>query len=186
MKYSPALALGLLLVVSANLDAENPYTAEESLHIKDACIELGTRYAYYLDTGQNDKIPGLFDEQGTWQSRGGKFTGREDIKLAFSRRPKNRRTIHIVTGHLVDIQSKNMVEVISNYATYRTDQATGVASLEGQPVRVGRYIDECVRYEKGWILQSREMEEIFGVPAPTPTPAAAPAPAPTQSSQSSQ
>ena len=170
MMYYQALALGLLLVICANLNAENPYTREESLHIKEACIELGNRYAYYLDTGQNDKISGLFDEQGTWQSGGGKYTGREDIKLAFSRRPKSRRTIHIVTGHVVDIQSKNMVEVISNYATYRTDQVKGVASLEGQPVRVGRYIDECVRYEKGWIFQSREMEEIFGVIPPVVNP----------------
>ncbi|MCZ6501638.1 MAG: nuclear transport factor 2 family protein [Gammaproteobacteria bacterium] len=170
MMYYQALALGLLLVVSANLNAENPYTPQESLHIKEACIELGNRYAYYLDTGQNDKISDLFDEQGSWQSRAGKYSGREDIKLAFSRRPKNRRTIHIVTNHMVDIQSKNMVEMISNYATYRTDQAKGVASLEGQPVRVGRYIDECVRYEKGWIFQSREMEEIFGVTAPAPEP----------------
>ncbi len=92
--YYQALALGLLLVVSANLNAENPYTPEESLHIKEACIELGNRYAYYLDTGQNDKISDLFDEQGSWQSTAGKYTGREDIKLAFSRRPKNRRTIH--------------------------------------------------------------------------------------------
>ena len=89
--------------------------------------------------------------------------GPENINLAFSRRPKNRRTIHIVTNHMVDIQSKNMVEVISNFTTYRTDQPSGVASLEGQPVRVGRYIDECVRYENGWIFQSRIMEVVFRV-----------------------
>ena len=161
MMYSQALALSLLLIFSANLSAENPYSPEESLQIRDACIELGNRYAYYLDTGQNDKIAGLFDEHGSWAGRAGKYTGREDIKLAFARRPKNRRTIHIVTGHLVDIQSKNMVEVISNFTTYRTDKPTGVASLEGQPFRVGRYIDECVRHEKGWIFQSRTMQEIF-------------------------
>jgi SnoaL-like domain len=163
MMYSQALALGLLLVISGHLSAENPYTAEESLQIREACIELGNRYAYYLDTGQIDRIPDLFDEQGSWQGRAGRYTGREDIKLAFSRRPKNRRTVHLVTNHLVDIQSKNMVEVISNFTTYRTDKPTGIAPLDGQPVRVGRYTDECVRYEKGWIFQSREMEEIFGV-----------------------
>ena len=163
MRYSQVFALGLLLVVSADLSAENPYTAEESLHIKEACIELGNRYAYYLDTGQNDKISSLFDEQGSWQSQAGKYTGREDIRLAFSRRPKNRRTIHIVTNHLVDIQSKNMVEVISNFATYRTDKPSGVATLEGQPVRAGRYVDECIRYDDGWLFQSRIMEEVFAV-----------------------
>ena len=163
MMYSQALALGLLLVVSVNLNAENPYTPEESRQIKEACIELGIRYAYYLDTNQADKIAGLFDEHGSWQGTGGKYMGPENINLAFSRRPKNRRTIHIVTNHMVDIQSKNMVEVISNFTTYRTDQPSGVASLEGQPVRVGRYIDECVRYENGWIFQSRIMEVVFRV-----------------------
>ena len=163
MMYPQACVLGLLLIAPATLNAENPYTAEESLQIKDACIDLGNRYAHYLDTGQNDKISDLFDEHGSWQSQAGRYTGRENIKLAFSRRPKNRRTIHIVTNHLVDIQSRNMVEVISHFATYRTDKPTGVASLDGQPVRVGRYVDECVRYEKGWILQSREMEEVFSV-----------------------
>jgi len=163
MMYCQAIALGLLLVVSVNLNAENPYTPEESLRIKDACIELGTRYAYYLDTGQQEKISDLFDEHGSWQGHSGRYSGREDIKLAFSRRPKSRRTIHLVSNHMVDIQSKNMVEVISNFVTYRTDKATGVASLKGQPIRVGRYIDECVRLEDSWIFQSRTMEEVFGV-----------------------
>lgn len=161
MMYSQSLALGLLLVVSVNLKAENPYTPEESLQIKDACIELGTRYAYYLDSGQNDKIPDLFDEHGSWQGRAGRYTGRENIKLAFSKRPKNRRTVHIVSNHLVEIQSKNMVEVFSNFATYRADGVKGVASMEGQPVRVGHYIDECVRLEESWIFQSRIMNEVF-------------------------
>ena len=163
MRYSQAFALGLLLVVSANLNAETPYSPEESRQIKDACIELGTRYAYYLDTNQADKIAELFDEHGSWQGTSGKYMGPENIKLAFSRRPKNRRTIHMVTNHMVDIQSRNMVEVIANFATYRTDQPTGVASLEGQPIRVGRYIDECVRYEKGWIFQSLIMQDGVGV-----------------------
>jgi hypothetical protein len=153
----------LLLTFSTSLYAENPYSPSESLYIKDACIELGTRYAYYLDTNQPGKISSLFDDHGSFQGRSGKYIGREDIDLAFSRRPKSRRTIHIVTNHFVDIQSKNMVEVISNFATYRTNEATGVASLEGQPIRVGRYVDECVRIDDGWIFQSREMDEIFGI-----------------------
>jgi hypothetical protein len=156
-------ALCLFLTASPILHAENPYTPAESLHIKEACIELGTRYAYYLDTNQPAKISGLFDEHGSFQGQTGKYTGREDIDLAFSRRPKGRRTIRIVTNHLVDIQSRNMVEVISNFATYRTDQASGIASIEGQPVRVGRYIDECVRMDDGWLFQSRQMEVIFGL-----------------------
>jgi hypothetical protein len=157
------LALSLLLILSPTLHAENPYTPAESLMIKDACIELGTRYAYYLDSNQPARISSLFDHHGSFQGRSGKYTGREDIDLAFSRRPKSRRTIHIVSNHYVDIQSRNMVEVISNFAAYRTDEATGVVSLEGQPIRVGRYTDECVRAEDGWLFQSRQMEEIFGV-----------------------
>lgn len=163
MMYCQSYALGLLLVISVSLNAENPYTPEQSLRIKEACIELGTRYAYYLDSGQSNKISELFDEHGSWQSRSGKYAGREDIKLAFSRRPKNRRTIHIVTNQFVDIQSKNMVEVISNFVTYRSDNAKGVISLKGQPIRVGRYIDECVRLGEDWIFQSRTMEEVFSV-----------------------
>ena len=157
------LAISLLLTLSPLLHAKNPYTPAESLLIKDACIELGTRYAYYLDSNQPEKISSLFDDHGSYQGRTGKYTGREDINLAFTRRPKSRRTIHIVTSHYVDIQSRNMVEVISNFAAYRTDEATGVISLEGQPIRVGRYTDECVRAEEGWVFQSRQMEEIFGV-----------------------
>ncbi|MFP6808475.1 MAG: nuclear transport factor 2 family protein [Pseudomonadales bacterium] len=156
------LALSLLLAVPVSLNAKNPYTPAESQRIKEACIELGTRYVHYLDNGHVEKVSELFDEHGSWQGHAGKYTGREDIKLAFSLRPKNRRTIHIVTNYLVDIQSRNMVEVISNFATYRTDKPTGIAPMENQPVRVGRYIDECVRLEDKWIFQSRTMEEVFG------------------------
>lgn len=155
-------ALSLFLTASPFLHAKNPYTLAESLVIKDACIELGNRYAYYLDTNQPARISSLFDENGTYHGSSGKYIGRKDIDLAFSKRPKSRRTIHIVTNHVVDIQSRHMVEVISNFVAYRTDEATGVASLEGQPIRVGRYIDECVRIEDDWLFQSRQMEEIFG------------------------
>lgn len=155
--------LSLLLTFPLILNAENPYTPAESLQIKEACIDLGTRYAYYLDTNQPGMIASLFDDHGSFQGTTGKYSGRENINLAFSRRPKNRRTIHIVTNHIVDIQSRNMVEVISNFATYRTEEATGIASLKDQPVRVGRYTDECVRLEDEWLFQSRTMEEIFGV-----------------------
>ena len=161
MMYFYRFFLALLLSLSASAWAENPYSPEETHKIKDECIELGTRYAYYLDSNQIDKISSLFDEFGSFQGSSGKYIGRENIDLAFSRRPKNRRTIHLVTNHYVDIQSKNMAEVTSNFAAYRTDEATGVTSIAEAPVRIGRYIDECVRQESGWFFQSREMNEVF-------------------------
>ena len=163
MMYLQRFTLALLFFINAPLYADNPYSRVESLLVKEACIELGTRYAHYLDSNQVDKISTLFDEQGSWQGVTGRYTGREDIALAFSKRPKNRRTIHIVSNHLVEIQSKNLASVISTFSIYRTDQATGVTSIKDQPIRVGRYYDECVRDGDEWILQSRTMEEIFSL-----------------------
>ena len=162
MMHCRIAMLGLFLVFSPGLSAENPYSPEDSLKVRNACIELGTRYAHYLDTGQSDKIPTLFDEHGTWQGRTGKFTGREDIKLAFSRRPKNRKTIHIVSSYMVEIQSRNLAVVTSNFATYQSDEGKEIAPIHNQPFRAGRYIDECIRDGNRWIFQSRTMEELFG------------------------
>lgn len=162
--YQRYLSVGLLLLLSTPLMAEgpkSPYSREELLIVKNACIELGNRYAHYLDSGQNEKIPELFDEHGSWQSRSGKYTGREDIKLAFSNRPKNRRSVHIITNHLVEVQSEYLAEVRSNFVTYQTDQATGLVSFKDQPVRVGHYLDECVRDGDKWIFQSRKMQSVF-------------------------
>jgi hypothetical protein len=137
------------------------FTADEAQQAEVACIELGELYARYLDTGQYALVPTLFAPQGTFHGQAGKYTGRESVAMVFNRISKNQRTIHMVTNHRVEIQSRNLIIVTSNFATYNTDKATGVATLEAQPVRVGRYIDECVRGDNGWLFQSRIMDVIF-------------------------
>lgn len=163
-----SIALGLLVMLSWHIQAENPYSPEESRTVREQCIELGTKYAHYFDSGQGERIADLFDEQGTWQGGSAIYAGREDIRTAFSRRPKTRRTIHLVSNHQVQIQSRNLATVVSNFVLYRTEVGSGVVPIDDQPVRVGRYHDECVRSESGWLLQSRRMEEVFARPAELP------------------
>lgn len=52
-------------------------------------------------------------------------------------------------------------KVVSHFVLYRTEVDSGVVPIDDRPVRVGRYHDECVRSETGWLLQSRRMEEVF-------------------------
>jgi len=160
-----SIALGLLVMLSWHIQAENPYTPAESRLIREQCIELGTKYAHYLDSGQGARVAAVFDEQGSWQGGSSKFVGRENIRIAFAGRPKTRRTIHLVSNHQVEILSRNLAVVESHFVLYRTEVGSGVVPLDDQPVRVGRYHDECVRSESGWLLQSRRMEEVFGKPA---------------------
>ena len=159
------MALGLFIGLSWHVQAENPYTPDESRAVREQCIELGTKYAHYLDSGQGERVADLFDEPGIWQTRSVTYTGQEDIRIAFSKRPKTRRTIHLVTNHRVEIQSRNLATVVSHFVLYRTEVGSGVVPIDDQPVRVGRYHDECVRSETGWLLQTRRMEEVFARPA---------------------
>ncbi|MFT6519938.1 MAG: hypothetical protein ACJATP_003621 [Candidatus Azotimanducaceae bacterium] len=151
----------LTLLASAPLSAAEAFTANEARQAEAACMELGDLYANYLDTGQYALVPTLFAPHGSFHGQAGKYTGRESVALVFNRISKNQRTVHMVTNHRVEIQSRNLVIVTSNFATYLTKKATGVAILQGQPFRVGRYIDECVRGDNGWLLQSRVMDVIF-------------------------
>jgi hypothetical protein len=151
----------LTILASTPLSAAETFSANEARQAEAACIELGDLYANYLDTGQYALVPTLFAPQGTFHGQAGKYTGRESVALVFNRIAKKQRTVHMVTNHRVEIQSRNLVIVTSNFATYLTKKATGVAALQGQPFRVGRYTDECVRGDDGWLLQSRVMDVIF-------------------------
>lgn len=151
----------LTILASTPLSAAEAFSANEARQAEAACIELGDLYAHYLDTGQYALVSTLFAPQGTFHGQAGKYTGRDSVALVFNRIAKNQRTVHMVTNHRVEIQSRNLVIVTSNFATYLTKKATGVAALQGQPFRVGRYTDECVRGDDGWLLQSRVMDVIF-------------------------
>ena len=165
-----SIALGLLVMLSGHIQADNPYSPDESRAIREQCIELGTKYAHYLDTGRGDRVADLFAEQGTWQGGSAKLVGPENIKIAFAGRPKTRRTIHLVSNHQVEIISRNLAIVDSHFVLYRTEVGSGVVPIDDQPVRVGRYHDECVRLESGWLLQSRRMEEEFARPVKSSNP----------------
>jgi hypothetical protein len=149
------------MLALAPLSAAELFTPEEAQQAEVACIELGDLYAHYLDTGQYALVPTLFAPQGTFHGQAGKYTGRDSVAMVFNRISKQQRTIHMVTNQMVELQSRNLVIVTSNFATYQTDKATGVATLKTQPIRVGRYTDECVRGDNGWLFQSRMMDVIF-------------------------
>ena len=156
-----ALAM-LSLLASTPLLAAELFSHDEAQQAEVACIQLGNLYAHYLDTGQYELVPTLFAPQGTFHGQAGKYTGRESVALVFNRIDKNQRSIHVVTNPIVEIQSRNLIIVTSNFTTYKTDTATGVSPLQNQPVRVGIYTDECVRSDTGWLFQSRKMDIIFG------------------------
>jgi hypothetical protein len=152
----------LTLLVSTPLQAVENFAPDEALRAEAACIQLGDLYANYLDTGQYALVPTLFAPQGSFHGQAGKYTGRESVAMVFNRIDKNQRSIHVVSNQMVEIQSRNLVIVTSYFTTYQTDKTTGVATLQAQPVRIGRYTDECVRGDDGWLFQSRVMDVIFG------------------------
>lgn len=152
----------LLFMQAADVYAAGPASDQETKAIQDACISLGLQYAEYLDMNKPEKIARLFADNGTFEGTA-KYMGPEDIHLAFSNRPKDRTTLHLISNQTVEVVSKNLALSVSNFVVYKHDGKLKeyTAPITNQPFRVGRYHDECILTDNGWRFQTRKLETIF-------------------------
>ena len=163
--------LGLVFLVSltcltSQAIAKNPYPPEESEVIKSACIELGRKFAEFVNLGEFTKVAALFEENGEYIKSGGKLSGRESIELAFTRLDNKRNRAHILTNERAEILSKNLV-VVTSYITHYQGADEPPKGLEPvpRPHSIVKNYDECVRTEEGeWLWQTREVKEVFAPP----------------------
>jgi hypothetical protein len=153
----------ILMLFSPVVFAENPYTLDETLAIERECINLGRNYARYLDNGEAEKISALFVEHGTYVSTTTKYVGRQDIATAFSRRPKNRQSFHMVANETAEVLSKNLAVVESYYVYYRYEgDVKGEYAPISLPYSMGTYHDECIRSDNNeWLFQIRITKRRF-------------------------
>lgn len=147
-------------IYSTTAFSESPYSLTETLAIKQECIELGRLYAQYVDSNNGDKVADLFDDHGTFEGSAGKYTGKESIALAFGRRPENRRSHHVVSNEIADVQSRNLTTVDSYYVFYRFEgELSEDVAPVALPYAMGSYHDECVRTNAGkWLFQKRTLK----------------------------
>lgn len=127
--------------------------AEDRLAIQD----LVARYAWALDTGDDEAYAQLFTPDGVFIERGQPFAGREALaahvrELTAVMRPGNR---HHNTQLLFESGDANRV-VIRSYSSHIYEPEPGAAKV----IRMqGHYRDVCVKLEGSWYFAERSWDE---------------------------
>ncbi|GAB2900807.1 nuclear transport factor 2 family protein [Paraburkholderia jirisanensis] len=121
---------------------------------KDAIRELLARYCFLLDDYQLPEFAALFTADGRWISRNGAATGPQEIErllrgLVPVPGPGTRRR-HLTTNVLIELQGD--IATVRSYFMVVRDTPDGPAIAVA-----GRYEDEVVRHDEGWLFRSRRL-----------------------------
>lgn len=131
--------------------------------IQRECETLSIAYARYLDFREYDRFVDLFTE-GAHLDAGGVIDGRENIRLAMSKRSDKLRSRHILTNIHIDVIDENTATGIAYLTLFRH---RGPESLEDAPVEfeapaaVGHYTDRFERTDQGFRFARRVLSFAF-------------------------
>lgn len=141
----------------------NPLSDTARWMIERECEQLSVAYARYLDFRDYDQFVDLFTPEGHLDA-GGPIDGRENIRLAMSKRSDKLRSRHILTNIHIDVIDENTATGISYLSLFRH---WGPESLEDEPIEfdapaaVGHYSDRFERTDKGFRFASRILSFAF-------------------------
>jgi len=119
------------------------------------CERLVLRFAVYGDSGEHDRLAGLFVEDGVFirpSDPEHPIVGRAAILDSFRRRPRDRVTRHFCANFLITEQGPQTASGISYVLLFAGNAADGRVSRQ----LVGEYRDRFVRTEDGWRFSRRE------------------------------
>ena len=173
MHFARSILIAVITICPQTYGA-NLFSTEESDRIVKACLDLGQKFAQYLDTGEYGKLATLFEENGEFIKPGGKYSGRESIDLGFKQIPKDTVFVHVISNEVAEIHSKNLVVVtsyITRYHRIREKPGQPITASEILPTVIIKNYDECVRTEDDtWLWQTRDATLVFVIPPSASTP----------------
>ena len=139
--------------------------ATEREKIRQACQELVLRAAARADAGDAPGLAQLFALKGVLVRPGAQpLQGREAIQAAYSQRPAERITRHLVTNTLVEVQSPTSARALS-YVLLWTGLATDPAGPHGRAAHgrqiVGEFEDVFSLKPEGWRIEHRDARFVL-------------------------
>jgi hypothetical protein len=128
-----------------------------------ACEALIIAYTHLADRfGDRAELPGLFTDDGIWESDDVRLEGRAQLEEFFGRVEADRSTRHVSSNVAVRVTGDGTAEGLSYFTLYRhIGEKPRVPDLDGQPVIVGQYRDRFVRTADGWRIAHRRAEVGF-------------------------
>jgi 3-phenylpropionate/cinnamic acid dioxygenase small subunit len=125
--------------------AEPPIVLADELAIRRTLAA----YCHHLDDGDFSGLAHQFTEDGSYTYGSTHTSGRAELESWFAEmNPAERRGKHLSTNVVVDMEGDQAV-ASSDYLFLRIVDGTVT------PVFTGRYRDELVRAESGWLIRSR-------------------------------
>jgi uncharacterized protein (TIGR02246 family) len=132
-----------------------------------ACQRLVYLYARLVDSGHAAQVADLFTEDGVWTGADGRgMHGRAEILAAFSGRQglARRKSRHVMTNVLIDIDGENAATGIAYLINYRHD-TTGEPQEGPGPARhpkfVGDYHLRFRREHEQWRIETLRFDLAF-------------------------
>ena len=130
------------------------------LQAESACRNLIVSAAQAVDAQDYEAFVALFAADATLVRPGGHvLRGHSEILAAYTSKPANRITHHLVCNHQVRITGPNMAESrckVLLYATDKTRELTPQGRLADPTHQVGVMQDTLIQTEQGWRIQHRQ------------------------------
>lgn len=126
------------------------------------CSDLITRYTYFADLGEIQRIPELFTEDGVMAHPTWEANGQAELRKRFESMVGRQRTLrHVCTNVLVDVLSAEEATATVYLTLYMHDgPVDGPAPISG-PHQIGQYRDRLVKTAEGWRFAERRVTFAF-------------------------
>lgn len=124
----------------------------ERLAIESACTNLINRFAWCSDTFAYDELVAMFTPDCSFGRADAFATGHDGLRAFVGKRPTDRRTCHIVSGIVIDIQDSDHAtgKAHSLVFGHKGALAEGAEAPLLSPDSIVRYEASFVRTADGW------------------------------------
>jgi 3-phenylpropionate/cinnamic acid dioxygenase small subunit len=125
---------------------------------RDAIVDLISRYAHCVDTGDVDALVGCFTDDARVDLDGGRVSvdGRDAITSFYARAlhdpaaGASDASTHLMSNTLVDLCGDDRAHAETEAVAYKAHRDRLVVVVRGL-----RYSDDCVRTGRGWRISHR-------------------------------
>lgn len=135
----------------------------DSLRDEIECARALTRFASFLDQRRYDELIALTTPDCIWSSQKTVF-GHAEIRARLDTRPADRKTLHIVTNLIVEIEGSGAARSRSCILIYRFDKGMALPVPTTAPHAIASCEDRLVKLEGRWLIAERRMMVIAQQP----------------------
>ena len=162
------LALSVALSACSSLydlrgQAPTGLSDNERVVIQQACTDLSTAYAHYLDTADYEHMPSIFAPDGVWEVLGNHLQGPDAIREYWRGRTSlwkpNEAWLHIIGNQRIDVVDRDHAKGSAYFSVYKVNTEPGANKLLA-PLVFSKTTDEYVRTQEGWRIKLRRIERV--------------------------